>query len=327
MKDPFFLKPIPWLSDLVRPLSHRLDLVTLPLHIHEVLFAALLYSSIFYLLSPIMSRIIAPKHYPQLSRNKQLNWDAHVVSMVQSVFINGLALWIMWVDEERSSMDREGRIWGYSGAPALLQSMAVGYFVWDFFVTAMNLDVFGIGTLAHAISALSVFSLGFKPFVNYYACNFILFELSTPFLNIHWFLDKVNMTGSSLQLYNGFALLFTFFACRLVYGPYQTYRVFSDIYVLNGKNPSSPGQGVFAYVTSQTFIPRWLSFTYITSNATLTFLNVYWFYMMIYAVRKRFIGSPTEEDEKKERVTEVEIDVNASASGVLSQAKPRSRRA
>lgn len=166
-----------------------------------------------------------------------------------------------------------------------------------------------------------------KPFVNYYGCNFILFELSTPFLNIHWFLDKVNMTGSDLQLYNGFALLFMFFSCRLVYGPYQSYKVFSDIFALSGKNPSNPGRGVLAYVTSQTYIPGWLSFAYIASNAILTFLNFYWFYMMIYAVRKRFVASPKAEDGKKEPITEVEVDLPATASGVSSQTKPRSRRA
>lgn len=161
MKDPFFLEPIPWLSDLVRPLARQLDMVTLPLHIHEVVFSALFYSVIFYPVSPMLSRLVVPKQYSQLSRKKRLNWDAHVVSMVQSVFINGLALYLKWVDEERSNMDREGRIWGYSGAPAFLQSMVVGYFVWDLIVTSLNLDVFGIGTLAHAISALTVFSLGF----------------------------------------------------------------------------------------------------------------------------------------------------------------------
>lgn len=134
------------------------------------------------------------------------------------------------------------------------------------------------------------------------------------------------MTGSSLQLYNGFVLLFTFFSCRLVYGPYQTYRVFSDIYALSGKNPSSPGKGVLAFVTPQTYIPKWLSIAYVASNATLTFLNFYWFYMMVYAVRKRFVESPKVEDEK-EPVTEVEIDSTATASGVSPQAKPRSRRA
>ena len=54
-----------------------------------------------------------------------------------------------------------------------------------------------------------------RPFVNYYGCIFILWELSTPFLNIHWFLDKVNMTGSRAQLYNGYLLLFSFFSSQL----------------------------------------------------------------------------------------------------------------
>lgn len=167
-----------------------------------------------------------------------------------------------------------------------------------------------------------------KPFVNYYACNFILFELSTPFLNVHWFLDKVNMTGSNLQLYNGFALLFTFFSCRLVYGPIQTYRVFSDIFALSGKNPSLPGKGVFAHVTSQTYIPKWLSFAYLASNATLMFLNFYWFYMMIYAVQKRFVASPKPKDEKSAPITEAEIEPSAAASGVPSEhSRPRARRA
>ena len=52
--------------------------------------------------------------------------------------------------------------------------------------------------------------------MNYYGCVFLLYELSTPFLNIHWFCDKLNLTGSKIQLYNGFLLLGTFFLCRLV---------------------------------------------------------------------------------------------------------------
>jgi hypothetical protein len=41
---------------------------------------------------------------------------------------------------------------------------------------------------------------------------------STIFLNIHWFLDKTNRAGSTLQLINGFFLVGSFFAVRLVYG-------------------------------------------------------------------------------------------------------------
>jgi hypothetical protein len=161
MKDPFPIAPIPWLAKLVQPWADRFDLPTLPLHIHEVLAAALLYSLIFYPISPILSRIFAPEHYLKLPRKKRLNWDAHVVSMVQSCLINGVAIWVMFADQERGQMDWQERIWGYTGAAAMVQALAAGYFVWDFFVTALNFDVFGPGTLAHAISALLVYSLGF----------------------------------------------------------------------------------------------------------------------------------------------------------------------
>jgi hypothetical protein len=164
MKDPFFLEPVPWLSDLVRPLSEKLGLKSLPLHIHEVAAAALLYSVVFYPISPFVSKLIAPQHYAHLSRKRRLNWDAHVVSMVQSLLINGLALWVMIVDDERHQMDAEARIWGYTGASAFIQALAAGYFVWDLIVTALNLDVFGMGTMAHAVAALTVFSLGFVCF-------------------------------------------------------------------------------------------------------------------------------------------------------------------
>lgn len=58
-------------------------------------------------------------------------------------------------------MDLDGRMWGYTGAAGLVQAFAFGYFVWDLIITSMNLSVFGIGTLAHAIAALTAYGLGF----------------------------------------------------------------------------------------------------------------------------------------------------------------------
>lgn len=161
MQDPFFVQPIPWLVKWSTPWCDLLRLPSLPMHIHEVLIAALLYSVIFYPISPIVSNLLAKKSYATLPRKRQLNWDAHVVSMVQSLLISGLAVWVMVVDGDRRQMDRQERVWGYTGASAMIQALAAGYFLWDFFVTATNLDVFGLGTLAHAVAALFVYALGF----------------------------------------------------------------------------------------------------------------------------------------------------------------------
>lgn len=283
----------------------------MPLHIHEVIFGALFYSIIFYPISPILSRILAPKHYISLSRKRRLNWDAHVVSMVQSLLINGLAIWVMIVDNERAAMTWEERVWGYTGATSMIQGLAAGYFAWDLVVTSFNMDVFGPGTLAHAIAALLVYSLGFRPFVNYYGCIFILWELSTPFLNIHWFMDKLDMTGSRAQLYNGFLLLFTFFSCRLVYGTYQSARVIGDIWTAVDRNPppASLDSAVMGFANRSSTVPAWLGAIYLASNLTLNGLNFYWFIMMVKAVRKRF-------EPEKQPQTEAEVDLSSLSTGI-----------
>ncbi|EFY84865.1 DUF887 domain protein [Metarhizium acridum CQMa 102] len=298
---------------MVQPWCDWLSLPTLSLHIHEIILGALFYSVIFYLVSPIVSQILAPKYYRTLPRKRRLNWDAHVVSMIQATLINGLAIWVMVADDERREMSWEERIWGYTGATSMIQALAAGYFVWDLLVTSMNLDVFGLGTLAHAIAALLVFSLGFRPFVNYYGCIFILWELSTPFLNIHWFMDKLGMTGSKAQLYNGFLLLFSFFSCRLIYGTYQSVMVFRDIWgaISRHPSPSSLQLMTMQFATDVSTIPPWLGAVYLASNLTLNGLNFYWFVMMIKAVRKRF--EPGQQSQ-----TEVEIDMSSVASAVSS---------
>ncbi|KAH7160101.1 TLC domain-containing protein [Dactylonectria estremocensis] len=318
MRDPFFIKPIPWLSEQAQPWADYFGLPTLPLHIHEVLFAALLYSVIFYPISPLLSNWLAPAHYSKLPRKRRLNWDAHVVSMFQSILINGLAIWVMLTDDELNQMTWQERVWGYTGGSGFIQAFAAGYFLWDLIVTSLNFDVFGIGTLAHAIAALFVYSLGFRPFVNYYACVFILWELSTPFLNVHWFMDKVNMTGSRAQLYNGLMLLFTFFCCRLVYGTYSSFCVFHDIWSSINASPNlsklelSP---TLLFATQESTVPLWLAATYLLSNLTLNGLNFYWFFMMIRAVRKRF-DPPKAVEKHSEYITEAQIEASPVASGV-----------
>src|SRR4051794_4597083 len=161
MRDPFPFPPIPALSEAVRPWADRLGMPSLPLHIHEVLGAAGFYTFIHLVISPIVSTWLFPSYYPRNSRPKKVNWDAHVVSIVQSTFINILALYVMFNDDKRGEMDWQQRIWAYDGACSLVQSMAAGYFVWDFVTTLCFLDVFGLGLLAHAASALTVYTFGF----------------------------------------------------------------------------------------------------------------------------------------------------------------------
>lgn len=135
------------------------------------------------------------------------------------------------------------------------------------------------------------------------------------------------MTGTKFQLYNGILLLFSFFSSRLVYGNYSAIKVFSDIYYTMGQHPRTPGQGVLLHVTAETSIPSWLAFAYVASNAALTTLNVYWLFMMIKAVRKRFVPSNTKVEQNANSVKTNDGQSASLATGVSTSAKPISRRA
>lgn len=125
-----------------------------------------------------------------------------------------------------------------------------------------------------------------------------MFELSSPFLNIHWFCDKLGLTGSIYQLINGFVLIATFFGCRLIWGTYSSVLVFKDIFAVYA-NPPLPlvvlpeglqADGPLAadgpFVGKE--VPLWLAVVYLGSNLLLNALNYYWFSRMIQTVAARF---------------------------------------
>ncbi|KAF2840204.1 DUF887-domain-containing protein [Patellaria atrata CBS 101060] len=297
------------LVHLTEPIAEYLSLKTLHLHSHEVLFAAGMYHLICRFVSPFLSNLICPSIYSKLNPRTRINWDVHVVSFVQSTLISVMAFWIMLYDDDRSEMNWRGRVYGYTGSLGLLQAFAAGYFLWDFFISTYYVGIFGIGLWFHALSALSVYTLGFRPFLNFYGPTFILYELSSPFLNIHWFCDKLNLTGSKIQLYNGIILLTTFFFCRIIWGTYNSFHVFYDIWTasrhhgidFDEKFPPgasadpiiSPnnvgGSTMLRFHNSQMdVVPLWLAVAYLSANMTLHALNFFWFGKMIATIRKRF---------------------------------------
>lgn len=111
------------------------------------------------------------------------------------------------------------------------------------------------------------------------------------------------MTGSRAQLYNGIVLLATFFACRLVWGTYQSVRVYQDVWAaLHAPGTLTTTDTVTKVAMRQSvepinelmrfegdrIVPIWLACTYLGSNIVLNTLNFYWFGKMIETVKKRF---------------------------------------
>jgi len=145
-----------------------------------------------------------------------------------------------------------------------------------------------------------------RPFVHFYGPTFILYEISSPFLNLHWFFDKLHMTGSKSQWWNGMLLLSFFFCSRLLWGTYQSIRVYQDVWAglhptsANGNHTLGPAADADVMrFAREDRVPVWLASVYLASNVVLNTLNFYWFGKMIETIRKRFQGHATTENHDR----------------------------
>lgn len=242
-----------WIVQKVASVS---GLTCLPAHAHEILLFAG-----FYFVVHILSAVAAPLFVPQYRSLKPANkhgFDAHVVSHVNAILLCVISFPMFFSDNLRTHTS-------YTPYSGFVVSAAVGYFLWDLVVTLVYYKYNGFGFFLHAIVALYVFLQALRPFMMDIAAPFIWFEASTPFVNINWFGSHVpNMISPATRQINGFLLLIVFFLCRIVAGPVNGYRFFSDTLV--NRVPSVP----YPIVLSMMF-----SFLIMIS------LNFYWFYKML----------------------------------------------
>lgn len=154
------------------------------------------------------------------------------------------------------------------------------------------------------------------------------------------------MTGSRAQLYNGIVLLVTFFACRLVWGTYQSVRVYQDVWAalqapgtlvatdtvskVAMRQSADPTDEVMRFEGDR-IVPVWLACTYLGSNIVLNTLNFYWFGKMIEAVKKRF--QPTKKgrrgslvDGKVRGVERAKLEVELDGKTVVMAEETEVRR-
>lgn len=248
-------------------------------HWHEIVASLIFYTSLQYI-SHIVSPIIFGDTYKNFPRKTRINFDIHVVSMVQCIL--SIALLIPTINHpffQNRVEDPYNSIFGYTPYGGFVASVTLGYFVWDTIVCLRYFNLFGPGFLVHGVSALYVFGLGLRPILLPWIPAFLSFELSTPFVNINWFANRVpsGIFPNWLVTINGLLLLVTFFCVRILWGFYAIYLLSQDLFKVWHQ------------------LPLVLPVSVLSLNVVLNWLNVYWFTKMVAIARKKFLGKGKTE--------------------------------
>ncbi|KAF8623458.1 hypothetical protein AX15_006242 [Amanita polypyramis BW_CC] len=248
--------------------AEKLGLSKLPENLPTAVISCLVFTFIHRVVAPFVSKFVAPVSYGALKSKKARNtWGIHFTSQCHVLVIVPLVLWCIKADGPDRSSHWE-KAFGWDDRGGFVNAIACGYFLWDSLDAVMN--TIDVGYVIHGLSCLMIYALSFKPFVPYFALRCLLWEASTFFLNNHWFLDKTNRTGSTLQLVNGVCLLVTFFSVRIIYGGSVSYNFFVTLW----------------HVYKD--VPLLYAALFSAANIVLQGLNWYWLTKMVGALRKRF---------------------------------------
>ncbi|TFL02947.1 DUF887-domain-containing protein [Pterulicium gracile] len=236
----------------------------LPAHLHVFVGSVGLFTATHLVFGPWLCKRLWPTHYGTVKKWGEKNkWAIRVASQVHALAVVPMAVRCLGIPALNSD-----RMYGWDDRAGTLHAFACGYFLWDTVDAIVNYT--DAGFIVHGLCCLSIYTLSFKPFVNYFGARCLLWEASTVFLNNNWILDKTGRTGSKLQFYNGALLLSAFAGVRLIYGGKMSYDFWVSLY--NHRHQISTLQ--------------WVLFG--GGNIVLQGLNWYWFSKMIVALRRRF---------------------------------------
>jgi len=260
-------------------ITDTLGLTKFPPYLSTFLCAFLGFSFVHQILAPLCSRTWFPVAFGSKNARARNSWSIHVVSQVHTVIIVPLSLWVLWNEHIKD------RAFGWDEQVGYVHAIACGYFLWDSLDAIINFT--DLGFVIHGVACFAIYIMSYKPFVAYYGIRCLLWETSTFFLNIHWFLDKTGRTGSTAQLINGFFLLSAFFGVRLIYGGKVTYDFLYTLLQVR-------------YEVSVSYI-----LVYGVGNVILTSLSWFWFYKMISALQRRFSDDKLKERRRLVHFTQV----------------------
>lgn len=239
-------------------------------HIHEIISAFAFYQFASTILAPLFCSFLFGKKYDHLQHKKiQINFCAHFVSMLHC-FISFICIYIT-----RDIPSEKLNPSSYSDhRSALVCSITMGFYLWDFVQCFTHLYTFKAQYVLHALGSLTLTFLTLRPFLQSWIGRLLVYESSTPFVNINWYIIALskNVNGflvpSWFNTLNIFCLITVFFLSRLVWGPYQQYLIIQQLWSYRYEIPV-----VESTITLIVFI-------------TLNTLNIYWFVNMLGIIRK-----------------------------------------
>ncbi|XVE51702.1 hypothetical protein DITRI_Ditri02bG0062600 [Diplodiscus trichospermus] len=169
------------------------------------------------------------KTYPGLTKIQRIEWNNRGISTIHAIFVSALSLYFVFWSELFSDQRRADLIvFRSSPLSIFVLGVSVGYFLSDLgMILWLYPSLGGIEyVIHHSFSGIAVAYSMFTGEAQLYTYMVLISEVTTPEINMRWYLDTAGMKRSSAYLINGVIIFFGWLIARVLLFGYMFYHVY-----------------------------------------------------------------------------------------------------
>ncbi|KAL9456537.1 hypothetical protein AB3S75_005713 [Citrus x aurantiifolia] len=192
------------------------------------ILAGLLACKVVYDLTQLISTFYF-KAYNGLTTIQRMEWNNRGISTVHAIFITALSLYYVFWSDLFSDQQHTGPItFRSSWLSNFGLGVSVGYFLADLgMIFWLYPSLGGMEYVVHhSLSGIAVAYSMFSGEGQLYTYMVLISEVTTPEINMRWYLDTAGMKRSTAYLVNGVIIFFAWLIARILLFVYMFYHVY-----------------------------------------------------------------------------------------------------
>lgn len=203
-------------------------LLTDPLIPYTAVLGGILVFKLVYDLTQLISSFYS-RTYNGLTKIQRIEWNNRGVSTLHAIFISTMSLYFVFWSDLFSDHQSTGLITFRNSTPSTVTlGVSVGYFISDLgMICWLYPSLGGVEYIVHhSLSAVAVAYSMFTGEGQLYTFMVLISEVTTPEINMRWYLDIAGLKKSNAYLINGVVIFFAWLVARILLFVFMFYHVY-----------------------------------------------------------------------------------------------------
>nr|GEY46366.1 transmembrane protein 56-B-like [Tanacetum cinerariifolium] len=192
-------------------------------------FGGVLMCKIAYELTGVISPLFY-KGFNKFNNTQKLEWKNRGFSTFHALFTAVGSLYFLVFSDVFDESNQKELIINRSSVPSdIVLGVSIGYFFTDLAMIIWTYPTLG-GVeyfFHHGLSLFAIIQSLISGQVQFYILIVLFTEITTPFVNLRWYLDVANKKSSTLYMLNGLAMFVGWLFARIILFVYFFYHIYT----------------------------------------------------------------------------------------------------